>query len=110
MRPITPAVERCRNARLVTNIPSHGGSRQTWLPHGDFTAARVFSSKAAGVEDDLTTLTVVAKAEATELEAILAALCGRYPSEFQDIMLRASVIRIGVKSGGIPPLWLIIHR
>jgi len=57
----------------------------------------MFSSKTAGVEDDVATLDVAAKAEASELEAILAALCGRYPSEFQNIRLTASVMRIGAR-------------
>lgn len=44
-------------------------------------------------------LDVIAKAEAPQAEAVLAAFSGRHPFEFQDIVLAAPIIRIGAENG-----------
>ena len=59
----------------------------------------VFAPETAIVEDDLAALNIIAKPEAPQAEAVLAAFPGRYPYELQDIVLAASVIRVITENG-----------
>ena len=49
-------------------------------------------------EDDLTRLNVIAIAQATQAETILAAFSGRKPCEFQVIVLVTPAMRIGAQN------------
>jgi hypothetical protein len=66
--------------------------------HNQVLAIGIFAPQATVVEDDLTALNVIAIAQATQAEAVLAAFSGRNPCEFQDIVLVTPVIRIGAQN------------
>jgi hypothetical protein len=62
-------------------------------------AIGIFAPQATVVEDALTALNVIARAKATQAEAILSAFSGRSPFEIQDMVLATPVIRIGAQNG-----------
>jgi hypothetical protein len=61
-------------------------------------AIGVFAPEAVVVDHDLTALNVIAIAQATQADAVLAAFSGRNPFAFQDIVLVTPVLRIGAQN------------